>query len=197
MCIRDSNAEYMGKPTSTTARITQYRLQRIRAMNLLRVLGFIVMIHACFSLLQYRNYKGDIDDLRKIPLDILVELLAGFVINMLFGVLKYGDLKSIKAARLGKNYENAFTRPNFNDYYRTRGGILTNHVKDVMRDLKLNSISKEQQAANPAFFFSLQNKYDPLLVKLHQRLFIDQHMYFPQRGHVASALVLWICIWKT
>eukprot|EP01016_Furgasonia_blochmanni_P049597 TRINITY_DN7544_c0_g1_i2.p1 TRINITY_DN7544_c0_g1~~TRINITY_DN7544_c0_g1_i2.p1 ORF type:complete len:192 (+),score=22.18 TRINITY_DN7544_c0_g1_i2:64-639(+) len=120
MCIRDSNAEYMGKPTSTTARITQYRLQRIRAMNLLRVLGFIVMIHACFSLLQYRNYKGDIDDLRKIPLDvrlllftridialfqILVELLAGFVINMLFGVLKYGDLKSIKAARLGKKYD--------------------------------------------------------------------------------------------
>jgi hypothetical protein len=99
--------------------------------SILTVVGILVILHSALSCLHYRSLVADLvvvseDDEHSIPpLDVKVEVIAGFLLTLIGQLLSVGALRDIKSA--GISTPQYITR-DFDIYYH-RGLALANKNK--------------------------------------------------------------------
>ncbi|CAK71232.1 unnamed protein product (macronuclear) [Paramecium tetraurelia] len=106
---------------------------------MLKVIGFLLLLHSAISLIRYRKHLiyNDTTDQYHIPLDILLEIIVGFALNMFFGVIMDKKFANIHEFPHKKTYDQAFQRPNFRQP-GGRGGVLQSVVKDKIGNFDIN-----------------------------------------------------------
>ncbi|CAD8053978.1 unnamed protein product [Paramecium primaurelia] len=107
---------------------------------MLKVIGFLLLLHSTISLIRYRKhliYK-DMADQYHIPLDILLEIIIGFALNLFFGVIMDKRFVNIHEFPHKKTYDQAFQRLNFRQPCG-RGGVLQSVVRDKIGNFDIKN----------------------------------------------------------
>ncbi|KAL4429498.1 hypothetical protein ABPG74_001343 [Tetrahymena malaccensis] len=108
-------------------------------INFFKVIGFLFLIHAGYSLMKYRKYLtfNDRADEFSIPLDILAEIIFGLVLNLFFGILLDGKFQDIYQFDSKTGYDASFSRPTFKSVKSTRGAVFKQFLQKKLGDFDL------------------------------------------------------------
>ena len=62
-------------------------------------IGSLILFHAAYSMIEYRKYSQEVlnDENYAVPLDIIIEAMAGMIINLIAGSYMFSNFMPLKA----------------------------------------------------------------------------------------------------
>jgi len=104
-----------------------------------KVIGFIFLVHAAYSLMRLRQYLTFNNRMNEftIPIDILCEIFLGLFLNLFLGVIFDKPYEDIHEFKIKQSYDISFSRPNFKNLEMTRGKVLVRFLKDKLNHFDL------------------------------------------------------------